>query len=126
VIILHEELGLRRRASRGRTVTNQRVGYLRSAPLITTYVNMFNLGVCPLNLFDPSSDIILLCLPYVHDTSTWRWRVDLMITRTDTALGDILFALVPLVHLPLSCRRILLVVSPPVYREPPGVSAVKT
>jgi hypothetical protein len=86
---------------------------------------MFHPGVCPLNLFAPSSDIILLCLPYVHDTSTWLWRMDLMMTRADTALGDIVFALVPLVHLPLSRRRILLIVSPPVYREPPGVSALE-
>jgi hypothetical protein len=35
------------------------------------------------------------------------------------------FALVPLVHLPLSRLRILLIVSPPVYREPPGVSAIE-
>jgi hypothetical protein len=62
----------------------------------------------------------------VHDTSTWLWRVDLMMTRADTALGDIVFALVPLVHLPLSRRLILLVVSLPVYREPPGVSALET
>jgi hypothetical protein len=61
----------------------------------------------------------------VHDTSTWRWRVDLMMTRADTAFGDIVFALVPLSHLPLSRRMILLVVSPPVYREPPVVSAVE-
>jgi hypothetical protein len=52
---------------------------------------MFPHGVCPLNLFAPSSDIILLCLPYVHDTSTWLWRVDLMMTKADIALGDIVF-----------------------------------
>jgi hypothetical protein len=46
-------------------------------------------------------------------------------TRADTAFGVIVFTLVPLAHLPLSFRRILLVVSPPVYREPPGVSAVE-
>jgi hypothetical protein len=79
----------------------------------------------PTQPFAPSSDIILLCLTYVRDTSTWLWLVDLMMTRADTALGDIVFALVPLVHLPLSRRRILLVVSPPVYREPPGVSAIE-
>jgi hypothetical protein len=48
-----------------------------------------------------------------------------MMTRADTAFGDIVFALVPLSHLPLSRRMILLVVSPPVYREPPVVSAVE-